>query len=89
MRFKDFEIRPTKGTKYHDFEVVKWYWSEIFQKECCYVLAWITWNAKEPCWEFKSVGMRFINDYEEGLCEYIKKFMELVDVTRQNLEDVD
>lgn len=77
------------------YELIKWYKTESpievtiaetgekkMKDTFCYVVAWITWNPKEPCWEFESVGMRFIDDYEEGLCEYIKKFVELLDVIR-------
>lgn len=85
MRFKDFEIRECTNTndKYNNFELLKWY--KNGEKEFCYVVAFITWNPKEPCWEFQSVGMRFIDDYEDGLCEYVKKFMELVGVTYKNI----
>lgn len=80
-RFKNFEIVPCGeiNNKSHNFELVKWYQYE--DKECCYVVAWIDWNEHEPCWEFSSVGTRFIDDYEDGLCEYIKKVLELLDIT--------
>ena len=45
------------------------------------MVAWIDWNDHEPCWEFSSVGTRFIDDYEDGLCEYIKKVLELLEFT--------
>lgn len=87
MRFKDFEIRPycDTNTKSHTFELVKYY--QYQGREVCYVVAWIDWNKREPCWEFRSVGTRFIDDYEDGLCEYIKKFLELVDVVNRCKED--
>lgn len=82
MRFKDFEIVPCGeiNNKHHDFELVKWYQYE--DKECCYVVAWIDWNDHEPCWEFCSVGTRFIDDYVDGLCEYIKKVLSVLDVIK-------
>lgn len=81
VRFKNFEIVPCGeiNSKHHDFELVKWY--QYGDKEYCYVVAWIDWNDHEPCWEFRSVGTRFIDDYEDGLCEYIKKVLELLDIT--------
>lgn len=81
-RFKDFEIVPCGeiNSKHHDFELVKWY--QYGGKECCYVVAWIDWNDHEPCWEFCSVGTRFINDYVDGLCEYIKKVLSVLDVIK-------
>lgn len=80
-RFKNFEIIPCGeiNSKHHDFELVKYY--NYNGKECCYVVAWIDWNDHEPCWEFSSVGTRFLDDYEDGLCEYIKKVLELIELT--------
>ena len=87
IRFKDFEIRPCGDIngKSHNFELVKWY--PYGDKEYCYVLAWLDWNEREPCWEFRSVGTRFIKDYENGLCEYISKFLELLDITNRHNEE--
>ena len=81
VRFKNFEIVPCGeiNSKHHDFELVKWY--QYGDKEYCYVVAWIDWNEHEPCWEFSSVGTRFIDHYEDGLCEYIKKVLELLEFT--------
>ena len=79
MVFKGFEIRKYQGNP-EKYEVIKW---SSAAKEWCYVVAFIDWNKKEPCWEFRSVGMRFIEDYKEGLCEFIQKFMELVDAIRK------
>jgi hypothetical protein len=70
--------------------VVKWYdhkpWETInldtgkkeISTRSCYSIAQIEWNKKEPCWEFSSVGTRFLNDYEEGLCEFIREWIELI-----------
>ena len=77
MKFKDFEIRRCAGAnaEYAEYELVKWYKTPSGTR--CYVLAFIKWNPHEPTWEFESVGMRFIEDYENGLCEYIKKFFDM------------
>lgn len=87
MRFKNFEIRKCVGVnaQHHDFELVKWS-DKPFEgtgKPFCWVVGFFTYNKKEPCWEFKSVGMRFFEDYEHGLVEYIKKVMELVDLIKE------
>ena len=89
MVYRNFEIRqytdfnPSNKLKY---ELIKWY--EHDGKRYCYTVAFIEWDEDEPCWEFRSVGMRFIEDYEEGLCEYIKAYMNLVDVVREaNVEE--
>lgn len=94
IRFKNFEIRPTAFLDGHidptKFDVVKWYdhepWEAINlrtgKKETstrsCYSIAHIYWDEKEPCWEFSSVGTRFLEDYEEGLCEFIREWIELI-----------
>lgn len=49
----------------------------------CFSVAQIYWNEKEPCWEFSSVCTRFLECYEEGLCEFILKWLELTDLTRR------
>lgn len=87
MRFKDFEVIKCEGinAKKHEYELVKWYKGD--GRELCYVVAFIDYNKKEPCWEFCSVGFRFIEEYVDGLCEYIKKFFELVDVMRGENDD--
>ena len=80
-RFKNFEIVPCGeiNSKHHNFELVKYY--QYNDKERCYVVAWIDWNDREPGWEFSSVGTRFIDDYEDGLCEYIKTVLALLEFT--------
>ena len=49
----------------------------------CFSVASMCWNEKEPCWEFESVGTRFLENYEEGLCEFVLKVLELFDTTRR------
>ena len=94
IRFKDFEIRPTTFLDGHKdptkFDVVKWQKHEPIEvynlstgkKEmsdsCCFSIAHIYWNEKEPCWEFESVGTRFLKYYEEGLCEFVREWIELI-----------
>lgn len=98
MKFKNFEIRPICFLDGHTdpkkWDVVKWYDHDPIRvldsatntykmsTRSCYSVATIWWNEKEPCWEFESVGTRFLRDYEEGLCEFINKWLELVDLTR-------
>ena len=78
------------------WDVVKWYktdepkkvidWKtgkEKTQDMFCYSVASFYWNDKEPCWEFESVGTRFLEDYEEGLSEFVLKVLELFDTTRR------
>ena len=102
MKFKDFEIRPTRFFDGHTdpkkWEVVKWGHCEPIEvidietgkkkisDTYCFVIAFLEWNEKEPCWEFESVGTRFLEDYEDGLCEFVLKWLELNDLTRKFME---
>ena len=85
-RFGDFQLRVCgeHNGKRHKMELIKWH--KDTAGEWCYVVAFVDWNPKEPCWEFRSVGTRFIDDYENGLCEYIKRILkgieELADMIR-------
>lgn len=77
-RFKDFELKPCGeiNGKHHIFELVKW--NRENGMDWCYVVAWVDWNKREPCWEFTSVGTRFLEEYEDGLCEYIMGCLNLL-----------
>ena len=99
MRFKDFEIRPAVfldgTTDIKVWDVVKWCKCEPrevidgrtgekkISDTYCFSVATIWWNEKESCWELKSVGTRFLEYYEEGLCEFVYKWTELADLTRR------
>lgn len=103
MRFKDFEIRPANFLDGHTdpklWDVVKWEKTEPrevidgrtgqkrMSDKYCFSIAFIEWDAKEECWEFRSVGKRFLEYYEDGLCEIILKWMELTDLTRRLTSD--
>ena len=53
----------------------------------CFSVAFLEWNNKKSCWEMRSVGTRFLEYYEEGLCEFILKWLELTDLTRRFTEE--
>ena len=89
MMFKNFEIRPVKsldGTINHQrFELVKWYDHEPYVcgsniTLSCFVVAWLTWNPKEPDWELESVGMRLMENWVDGLDKFIVKWCEMAAV---------
>ena len=82
------------------YDVVKWYKTaepvevvslttgdKRMEDTFCFSIAQIWYNEKEPCWEFKSVGTRFLENCEKGLCEYILKFIEMVDIEKRLEED--
>ena len=90
MKFKNFEIRPVKSidgvidTK--RFELVKWYDNEPYvhgestSTRSCFVVAWLEWNDKEPCFELKSVGLRLVENWADGLDQFIIKWCEMAEV---------
>lgn len=96
MKFRDFEIRPTTyldgHTETKHYDVVKWQTHDPYEvtdfitgekkmlDRSCFSIAHIYWNEKESCWEFESVGTRFLKYCEDGLCEYILKWLELHDL---------
>lgn len=78
MRFKNFEIRECeKG--FRKYEVVKWRQCMTKNGEYSYPIAYIEYSFKEPFWEFKSIGTRYLENREEGLEEYILEYIELLD----------
>lgn len=90
MKFKDFEIRPVKSidgvTDSKRFELVKWYDHEPYvhgestSTRSCFVVAWMEWNAKEPCFELTSVGLRLVENWVDGLDKFIIKWCEMAEV---------
>ena len=90
MQFKDFEIRPVKSLDGvidpKRFELVKWYDHEPYvhgestSTRSCFVVAWLEWNAKEPCFELTSVGLRLVRDWVDGLDKFIIKWCEMAEV---------
>ena len=39
-----------------------------------YVVAHLKWNSKEPCWEFSSVGTRYLADGDTELNKWLLNF---------------
>ena len=83
MKYKNFEIRPVPESKEENkFELVNWY-----KEANCYVLAFIEYNPKTDCWNINSVGMRLIENWEDGLDKYILSWMKLMAVCMENNKD--
>lgn len=90
MQFKDFEIRPVKSLDGvidpKRFELVKWYDHEPYvhgestSTRSCFVVAWLEWNDKEPCFELVSVGLRLVENWVDGLDKFIIKWCEMAEV---------
>lgn len=92
--FLDGHIDPKK------YDVVKWYKTDKpmevldgrtgekkMQDTFCFSVAHLEWNAKEPCWEFKSVGTRFLEHYEDGLCQFITQYIKLLEYCLEEEDD--
>ena len=96
MKFKDFEIRPVKSLDGvidpKRFELVKWYDHEPYihgestSTRSCFVVAWLEWNAKEPCFELTSVGLRLVENWADGLDQFILKWCEMAAVCMEDNE---
>ena len=96
MQFKDFEIRPVKSLDgvidHKRFELVKWYDHEPYihgestSTRSCFVVAWLEWNDKEPCFELKSVGLRLVENWVDGLDQFIIKWCEMAEVCMEEDE---
>lgn len=84
MRFKQFEIRkptflgnpPTEDYYEYNFDIVKW----ADDNSYCWSIGSLEWNKKEPCFEFKSVGTRYLEFREDGLEEWLLKWCELKEI---------
>ena len=102
MKFKDFEIRPVKSLDgvidHKRFELVEWYDHEPTpvtnmrtgkvenSTRSCFVVAWLEWNDKEPCFELKSVGLRLVENWADGLDQFILKWCEMAEVCMEEDE---
>lgn len=84
MKFKDFEIRNTK--EYKQYEIIKWQTSCSYGKPYCYTIAFLDYNPKECSWEFRSVGNQYLENREDGLEEYILKYIELLNISQKYME---
>lgn len=100
MQFKDFEIRPVKSLNGvidpKRFELIRWYdhnpvpvtdmrtGEKKMSTRSCYVVAWLEWVASEPCFDIKSVGLRLVKDWVDGLDQFIIKWCEMAAVCMED-----
>jgi hypothetical protein len=93
MRFKNFEIRkcsfigepPTSDYHKWNFDVVKW----ADDNSHCWSIGRLEWNRKEPCFEFRSIGTRYLQYREDGLEEWLLKWCEMQEVGYRYMEEED
>lgn len=69
MKFKDFEIRLYTENCY---ELVKYHKNA----STCFVVAFIKWDEKDECWDFRSVGLRYLEYYVDGLSEWVLDYLQ-------------
>ena len=102
MQFKDFEIRSVKSIDGvidpNRFELVKWYEHEptpvrnmrtgekMISTRSCFVVAWLEWNDKELDFDLKSVGLRLVENWVDGLDKFIIKWCEMAEVCMEESE---
>lgn len=93
MRFKQFEIRkPTYACpekiddeiKKYQFDVVKW----SNDNKTCFSIATLIYNPKEPCFDMRSVGLRYLEHREEGLEEFIIQWCKTQSIVFKYEEDI-
>lgn len=76
-------VKREKPVEVLDLRTGKMKMSDSF----CYVVAILSWDEREGSWDFRSIGMRFLEDYEAGLSEFILKWIELLDITRREYDE--
>ena len=96
MKFKDFEIEPVMSLDgvIHPkrFELAKWYDHEPYihgesaSTRSCFVVARLEGNDKEPCFELTSVGLRLVENWVDGLDQFIIKWCEMAELCMEDNE---
>lgn len=72
------EFDLVKWQKYEPYEVTDWQTGEKkLNTKYCFSIARLWWNDHEPCFEFESVGLRYLEYREDGLEEWLLKWCEL------------
>lgn len=83
------------------FDLVKWYDhapTEVYDLDAgkkkiitrsCYSIAGLWWNEKEPCFVMESVGLRYIEEREDGLEEWLQRWCKLKEYELLNREEDD
>lgn len=76
----------------NEIHIVKWEETEpievysltekkkVTRTSFCYVIGSLEWNSKESCWEFHSIGTRYLEDGTEELNKWILDFCNKYEV---------
>lgn len=77
----------------HKFDLVKWEDHEPFEvtdlytgekkisTRGCFTIGTLSWNPKEPCFEFESCGLRYLQYRIDGLEKFILDFCDIMKET--------
>lgn len=72
-----------------EFDLVKWQDHKPYEitdlktgekktsTKSCFSIARLRWNDREPCFEFESIGLRYLENREDGLEEWLLKWCKL------------
>ena len=70
------EKKPYIGTVYRSTPI-GWTSTEELITEHCYSVGILEWNSHEPCFEFRSIGLRWLEEKpSEAVIDMILKFCE-------------
>lgn len=82
------EKEPHFGTVLHSDENGRWYSREEWCTEYCYTVGTLEWNDHEPCFEFHSCGLRWLEAKpSDAVIDMVLKFCEEKEKEIQDNED--
>ena len=66
-----------------EFDIVKW--NNDNSVKSCYSVGYLKWNPREPCFEFQSIGLRWIEAKpSEKVCDMILFFCKMMEIVLDN-----
>lgn len=80
MRMNEFgfskiiNVDPNKDVFPNKIHIVKW------EEDWNFAIGELKWNAHEPCWEFKSIGTRYLEHGTDELNKWILDFCDKYEV---------
>lgn len=88
LRFKNFEFKHAIRIGNSGVEKIpNKYVIEHIGDKSNIVIAYLTYSSKEQEWDFKSVGLRYLNYRTEGLEEYILAVIDLINIIKHYEEE--
>lgn len=88
FKFKNFEIWPAIRLGQSGTETVPdKYAVEYIGNKSKFIIAFIEYDNSESCWDFKSIGTRYLEYREAGLEKFILSVINLLNVVNDNTID--